>query len=172
LLGAVIEKADGQPWQASVEARIVKPLGLTSLRMLADGDKAEDVARLVSARETPIEPAWAGAAGGAVGSAEDMARVWAALLGGKLLKQETLEAMFGRLYPMFDADSFYGLGAMAVEVPQADGSRSLWLGHLGGTPGASAVVAYSVRDGAIVAVALTGDGSATASANLLLRQVR
>lgn len=172
LLGAVIEKVDGQPWQASVEARIIKPLGLTSLRMLSVGDKAEDVAKLVSAKEAPIEPAWAGAAGGAVGSAQDMARVWAALLGGKLLKQETVAAMFGKLYPMFDAGSFYGLGAMAVEVPEADGSKSLWLGHLGGTPGASAVVAYSVRDGAVVAAALTGDGSATATANLLLRQLR
>lgn len=172
LLGKVIEVVDGQPWQASIDTRIVKPLGLKSLRMLADGDKAEDVARLVSAKEAPIEPAWAGAAGPAVGSAGDMARVWAALLGGQLLKQETVAAMFGKLYPMFDADSFYGLGAMAVEVPQADGSRALWLGHLGGTPGAGAVVAYSVKDGAIVAAALTGDGSAAATANLLLGQVR
>lgn len=172
LLGKVIETVDGQSWQASIDARIIKPLGLKSLRMLGEGDKAEDVARLVSAKETPIEPAWAGAAGGAVGSAEDMARVWAALLGGKLLKQETLTAMFGRLYPMFDAGSFYGLGAMVVEVPEPDGSKSPWLGHLGSTPGASAVVAYSVRDGAVVAAALTGDGSAPATANLLLRQVR
>lgn len=172
LLGKVIETVDGQSWQAAIEARIVKPLGLKSLRMLAYGDKAEDVAKLVSAKELPIEPAWAGAAGGAVGSAEDMARVWAALLGGKLLKQETLTAMFGQLYPMFDAGSFYGLGAMVIEVPEADGSKSLWLGHLGGTPGASAVVAYSVRDNTIVAAALTGDGSATATANLLLKQLR
>lgn len=172
LLGKVIETVDGQTWQAAIEARIVKPLGLKSLRMLAYGDKAEDVAKLVSAKETPIEPAWAGAAGGAVGSAEDMARVWAALLGGKLLKQETLAAMFGQLYPMFDAGSFYGLGAMVIEIPEADGSKSLWLGHLGGAPGASAVVAYSVRDKAIVAAALTGDGSATATANLLLKQLR
>ena len=101
-----------------------------------------------------------------------MARVWAALLGGQLLKQETVQAMFARLYPMFDASSFYGLGVMAVEVPAPDGSKDLWLGHLGGTPGASAVVAYSVREGAIVAAALTGDGSAAAVANLLLRQVQ
>ncbi len=172
LLGKVIETVVGQPWPASIEARIVKPLGLTSLRMLSDGDKADDVAKLVSAKEAPIEPAWAGPAGPAVGSAGDMARVWAALLGGKLLKQETVQAMFGKLYPMFDAGSFYGLGVMAVEVPAPDGSKDLWLGHLGGTPGAGAVVAYSVKDGVIVAAALTGDGSSAATANLLLRQVR
>lgn len=172
LLGKVIETVDGQSWQASIDARIIKPLGLRSLRMLSDGDKAEDVAKLVSAKEVPIEPAWAGAAGGAVGSAEDMAQVWAALLGGKLLKQETVAAMYARLYPMFDAGSFYGLGVMAMEVPEPDGGKSLWLGHLGGTPGASAVVAYSVKDGVVVAVALTGDGSATATANLMLSQLR
>jgi D-alanyl-D-alanine carboxypeptidase len=101
-----------------------------------------------------------------------MAQVWAALLSGKLLKQETVQAMFGKLYPMFDAGSFYGLGVMAVEVPAPDGSKDLWLGHLGGTPGASAVVAYSIRDRTVVAAALTGDGSAAAVANLLLRQAR
>lgn len=172
LLGKVIETVDGKSWQEAVEARIIQPLGLKTLRMLAADDKAEDVARLVSAKDAPIEPAWAGAAGPAVGSAADMAQVWAALLGGKLLKQDTVRAMFGKLYPMFDAGSFYGLGVMAVEVPAPDGSKDLWLGHLGGTPGASAIVAYSVRDGTIVAAALTGDGSAAAVANLLLRQVR
>lgn len=171
LLGRVIERVDGRSWQDAIDARIVKPLGLKSLRMLTDGDKAEDVARLVSAKEAPISPAWAGPAGPAVGSAGDMARVWAGFLGGQLLKRETVAAMFGQLYPMFDAGSFYGLGVMAIEVPQADGSKSLWLGHLGGTPGASAVVAYSVKDAAIVAAALTGDGSAAATANLLLGQV-
>lgn len=172
LLGKVIETVDGRSWQDAVDARIVKPLGLKTLRMLSADDKAEDVAKLVSAKEPPIEPAWAGPAGPAVGSAGDMARVWAALLGGKLLKQETVQAMFSRLYPMFDAGSFYGLGVMAVVIPAPDGSKDLWLGHLGGTPGASAVVAYSVTDGKIVAAAITGDGSAAAVANLLLRQVR
>jgi D-alanyl-D-alanine carboxypeptidase len=172
LLGKVIETVDGRSWQAAVEARILKPLNLTSLRVLADDDKAEDVAKLVSAKEAPIQPAWAGPAGPAVGTAGDMARVWAARLGGQLLKQETVRAMFETLYPMFDAGSFYGLGVMVVEVPEADGSKNLWLGHLGGTPGAGAVVAYSVKDGTIVAAALTGDGSAAATANLLLRQAR
>jgi len=172
LLGRVIETVDGQTWQASIDARILKPLGLKTLRVLADDDKAEDVAKLTSAKTAPIEPAWAGPAGPAVGSAADMARVWAALLGGRLLRQDTVAAMFGRLYPMFDAGSFYGLGVMAVEVPRPDGSTTLWLGHLGGTPGASAVVAYSVKDDAIVAAALTGDGSAAATANLLLAQLR
>ena len=171
LLGKVIETVDGRSWQEAVDARIIKPLGLKRLRVLADGDKAEDVAALVSAKEAPIAPAWAGPAGPAVGSAGDMARVWAALLGGGLLKQETLAAMLGKLYPMFDPGAFYGLGVMVVEVPQPDGSTDRWLGHLGGTPGASAVVAYSVKQNAIVAAALTGDGSAAATANLLLKQI-
>ena len=43
-----------------------------------------------------------------------------------------------------------------------------WLGHAGGLPGAKAVVAYSLEKQAYVAVALTGEGSPEATANLLL----
>ena len=41
--------------------------------------------------------------------------------------------------------------------------------HSGGGPGVRAVVAYAPRQRAFVAVALTGDGSAEAAANLLLK---
>jgi D-alanyl-D-alanine carboxypeptidase len=44
----------------------------------------------------------------------------------------------------------------------------LWIGHSGGAPGVKAVFAYSPADHAIVAVALSGDGSAEAAANLLM----
>jgi D-alanyl-D-alanine carboxypeptidase len=61
---------------------------------------------------------------------------------------------------------------MCFDLPEADGSKTTWIGHAGGTPGAGAVVAYSLADGTFVAVALTGDGSAPATANLLLRELR
>jgi len=56
---------------------------------------------------------------------------------------------------------------------KADGSVSAQkrIGHSGGTPGAKAVVAYSLADKAFVAVALNTDGSAEATANLLLKQL-
>jgi D-alanyl-D-alanine carboxypeptidase len=168
LLGAIIEKVDGRSYGEAMTARIIAPLGLKSMRVIRPAEAGGDIAALTSAREAPIEPSWAGAAGPIASSADDMARFWAALLGGRLLKRETVRAMFATAYPMFDAGTFYGLGAMAFEVPQPNGDKTLWLGHAGGTPGAGAVALYSPADRTFVAVALTGDGSATATANLLL----
>jgi D-alanyl-D-alanine carboxypeptidase len=177
LLGMIVERVDGRPFQAAIAARIIAPLGLTRMRVLTPRDAAPDVAPpdvapLTSTKERPINPAWPGAAGSIVASADDMIRFWHALLGSRLLKAETVRRMFDRLYPMFTPVEFYGLGVMVYDLPEADGSKTMWLGHSGGTPGASALVAYSPADRAFVAVALTGDGSAPAVANLLLRALR
>lgn len=172
LLGAIIEKADGRPYDDAITARIIAPLSLRSMRVIRPGEVGDDISALTSAKEAPIQPSWAGAAGPIAASAGDMIRFWAALLDGRLLKPETVQTLFAALYPMFDAGTFYGLGVMAFEVPQPDGGKAVWLGHAGGTAGAGAVVFYSPADRTFVAVALTGDGSATATANLLLSQSR
>lgn len=171
VLGAIIERVEGRSYAEAIGARIIAPLGLKAMRIVRPGDPNADVARLVSNREPPIELSWPGAAGPVVASAPDMIRFWAALLGGKIVRPETVASMFATLYPMFDAGTFYGLGVMAFDVPERDGGRTTWLGHAGGTPGANAVVAYSIARRAFVAVALTGDGSAPAAAHLLLRQL-
>jgi D-alanyl-D-alanine carboxypeptidase len=70
---------------------------------------------------------------------------------------------------MFQAGQFYGRGAMLYQVPPSPNTPAdIWLGHSGGLPGASAVVAWSVTRRAVVAVALTGDGPVEALANRLL----
>ncbi len=171
LLGEIIARVDGRPFEQAIAARIIRPLALGSMRALPPGGGADGVAPLESSRERPIDPGWAGAAGAIVSDAADMARFWAALMEGRLVRQQTVATMFGTLYPMFDPGTFYGLGVMVFDVPDKD--RQLrWLGHAGGTPGASAVVAYSPADNAIVAVALTGDAPAVAVANQLLKAVR
>lgn len=169
LLGAIIERVEGRPWQDVVDSRIVRPLGLGRLIVLRGPNP--DVAPLTSSRGRPIAPEWPGAAGPVAASAGDMLRFWAALLEGRLLPSAIVAAMFDPLFPMFDPGTFYGLGAMAFEVPGGDGRTTLWLGHAGGAPGASAILAYVPSLDAFVAAALTGDGAATAVANLLLRQL-
>ena len=179
LLGMIIERVDGRPFPDAIQARIIAPLGLTRIRVLRPGagqgtgpaEPLADMASLVSAKERPIDPRWPGAAGAIAASADDMLRVWHALLTHRLLKAATVQQMFARLYPMFTPVEFYGLGVMCFDVPQADGTKATWLGHAGGTPGAGAIVAFSAAEGAFVAVALTGDGSAPATANLLLREL-
>ena len=171
LLGEIAAKVDGRPIEQAIAARIIQPLELRSTRALAPGSESTGIAPLVSTIERPMEPSWAGAAGPIVSNAADMIRFWSALLDGRLVKPATLEAMFATLYPMFDPGTYYGLGVMVFDVPDQDG-QLLWLGHAGGTPGASAVVAYSPKDRAFVAVALTGDGPAVAVANQLLKAAR
>ncbi|MES2055538.1 MAG: serine hydrolase [Pseudomonadota bacterium] len=168
LLGEIVRIVDGRSIDQAIAARIIVPLGLKTLRALPPGGGASGVAPLVSAQEKPIDPSWAGAAGPIVGSAGDMVRFWAALLDGRLIARSQVTAMTETLYPMFDPGTYYGLGAMVFDLP--DGARRiLWIGHAGGTPGASALIVYAPADHAFAAVALTGDGSAVPAVNALLK---
>ena len=102
-------------------------------------------------------------------TAPDMIEFWHALLGGKILKAETVRGQFERLHPMIDKGTFSGRGVMLYDVPIDEKRRLTWLGHGGGAPGSKALVLYSVDARAFVAVALNNDGSAEATANLLLK---
>ena len=168
VLGKIVEGVDGRPVDEAITARIIAPLGLTSMRALRPGAAERTVAPPVSAHGETMEPGWAGAAGAVVSDAHDMAQALAALLGGRFLRKPLRREMTAILYPMFDPGTYYGLGMMVFEVP--DGRTTLrWIGHAGGAPGASAIAIFSPGDRAIAAVALTGDGSAAAGANLLLK---
>jgi D-alanyl-D-alanine carboxypeptidase len=171
LLGEIIRAVDGRPFEDAIVARIVKPLRLSSVEVLHGGVPAPDVAPPVSAKEPVTDVSVAGAAGAVAADPVDMVRFLTAVLGGKLLKDETVSAMFAQLYPMFDAGTYYGLGAMVFDVNDG-GRHEVWLGHAGGAPGVEAVMAYSPADRTIVAVALTGDGPATAVANGVLKSLR
>ena len=169
LLGAIIERIDGRSLAAALEERIVRRAGLEDMRILSPGADISDVAPLASPAGTPIDMRWPGAAGPVAATPAAMIGFWRALLGGRLVSRATMEAMFARLYPMFGDNDFYGLGVSAVDVPLPAGGADRWLGHLGGLPGANAIIAFSTRRRAFVAVALTGDGPAPAAANLLVQ---
>ncbi|HSX62746.1 MAG TPA: serine hydrolase domain-containing protein [Tahibacter sp.] len=171
LLGAIVERVDGRPLAAAIEARIVARLALERTRVLRADSDVRDIAPLASAKETPIDPRWPGAAGPIAADAVDMTRFLAALFDGRLVPAASVDAMSATLYPMFDAGLYYGLGLMVFDVPDG-GGRQLWIGHAGGTPGAGALMIYAPQDRAFVAVALTGDGSAAASVNLLVKALR
>lgn len=173
VLGKIIEQVDSRPYHEAVNARIGDRLMLTSLRALAPLEEPIDVAPLmpVDGSEPNMSPSWGYAAGNVVGSAEDMIRFWQALLTAQLLTAENTKSLFERLYPMFDSYTFYGRGVMLYALPDSTSGNKIWLGHSGGTLGGNAVVAYSLTEKAFVAVALTGDGSAPATAQLLLKQL-
>jgi D-alanyl-D-alanine carboxypeptidase len=168
LLGAVIEKVVGQPFARSASELVLASLKPSSLRVLSSGEAAGDLAPLKAGdpKAVVVQPSWTGAAAGLAGRAEDMNRFLQASLGPGLLTDGTRRQRLARLHPMFDEGRFYGLGLMVYRPP---GTDLHWIGHGGGSPGANAISIWSPRDQAFVSVALTGDGSATATANLLLR---
>lgn len=170
MLGRIIEAVDGRPYHQAVNERIAARLQLATLQALAPGEEPSDVARLKPSNraEPRMVPNWAYAAGGVVASADDMLRFWHALLTAKLLTAEHTTGLVEQLYPMFDQGTFYGRGVMLYAFSHPTLGARTWIGHSGGSPGIKAVVLFSPADQAFVAVALTGDGSAEACANLLL----
>lgn len=172
LLGEIVRKVDGRDIDQAITARIIEKLGLKHTRALTpDSDIANIAPPRTAKDDKPIDPRWPGAAGPIAADAPDMVRFLAALLNGELVSARTVAGMSATLYPMFDAGTFYGLGMMAFDVPDS-GERQQWLGHAGGAPGAAALVIYSPEDQAFVAVAVTGDGPASASVNAIVKSWR
>lgn len=173
LLGHILELLEERPLDDVISSAVTDPLGLENIRVLSRGDASPDVARLYSSdpEVDAMRPGSAGAAGPMAGSSEAVVRLWHAVLNARVVSLATLERMLKDLYPMFGNPPYYGLGVMVYVVPQPDGTSKLWLGHSGGAPGVKAVFAYSISDHAFVAVALSGDGSAEAAANLLMNAV-
>lgn len=169
LLGTVIETIDVVSYAQAVTNRLIAPLGDTQMRIVTKGSDSGFVSLPSKFNMQKFHPSQAGAAGNLVASADDIIRLWKALLSGTYLTMQTTRGMFSELYPMFDQGTYYGQGVMLYDFEKQDGSREIWLGHSGGVPGAKAAVIYSPAHRAFVAIALTGEGSAEATINALLK---
>ena len=167
LLGRVIEHVVGRSLADSIAARIIAPLGLKEMRVPTSASSLADIAPPVSDTAEPaMDVTIPGAAGPLAASARDMLLFQQAFLDGRLLKPATRARMLAEPYPMFEPGTFYGLGMMLYDVANTD---ITWIGHSGGAPGVKAVSIYAPGQNAFAAVALTGDGSAEATANALLK---
>lgn len=173
LLGRIIEALDGRPYQEALTRRVVERLDLLETKVLAPRQVLTGLAAPVATAETDgasddITTPYA--AGAVAASAADVVRFWRAVLSNRLYGAALTRRRFARLYPMAGVGpSYYGLGVMVSDLSAADpNATDTWLGHAGGLPGAKAVVVYSLEKQAYVAVALTGEGSPEATANLLL----
>lgn len=182
-LGRILEIEEERDLAAVLRERIIDPLGLAHTRLRAASDPGGDVA-IGHARGEPraasavLTNAWA--AGGMVSTASDLVRFWHALLGGRLLPPATVREMFAparSMQPMYPVpagtSTYYGRGVQITAAPGGSDGPGLLLGHSGGMPGYTAVVAYVIEDDAFVAVTL-GEETAAAEAGLwvLLRAVR
>jgi len=100
VLGLIIERVSGHPYEQELRRRITGPLGLSQTGLAT----REDVLHLTGEVYNP-RISWA--AGAIVSDAEDLARFYSALLGGRLLPRSALAEMRETI----DTNSLAGLGA-------------------------------------------------------------
>ena len=167
LLGRIAELAAGRSYGDLVEARFLRPLGLSDTYLDGHGTGAAAVTGYdltcaeggeclgTSSTLQPVDssPQWTGAwsAGGMVSSARDQT-VWIrALVAGDVLDAEHRELM-SRLTPLssaYYADAYGKAKLTPVQLGEGAGLASwqipgvgLCLGHAGAIPGANGVTAY------------------------------
>jgi D-alanyl-D-alanine carboxypeptidase len=141
LLGLIVEAATGHPLAAELRRRIFAPLGLHSTSFPASPsiNGAHAHGYLVTGKNklqdvTGVSPSYAWAAGGITSTADDIAKFYAALLGGRLLKPELLREME-------TTREHYGLGLYQTPGP----CGPLW-GH-DGAIAAYLTLAFNSKDG-------------------------
>lgn len=183
LLGMVVEKQSGMPYGKFFRERLLEPAGLASTAV-------DDAATVVPGRATGYTPdkdaasgydnasfismTFPGAAGSMRSTTEDLCRWHHALLGGRIVKPESLKEMMtpGRLkdgtLPLAKMDPEkdepakpmeYGFG---LALGDLDGKR--WVGHAGGINGFSSQVRSFPAQQVSVATLVNSDfgGNATA----------
>ena len=160
-LGLIVEKATGHPIGTELERRIFAPLELngtsfdTKPRIAgrhAHGYELVGKPPLVDV--SVFSPSFAWSAGAIVSTADELARFYGALLGGRLLRADLLRAMQTTVASDFGP---YGLGLVAL--PLSCGAA--W-GHGGDTPGYNAM-GFSSKDGTRQVVVFTNLGASSQS---------
>jgi len=126
LLGMIIQAATGQSADQELQARIFRPLGLRDtylpyadphLRVpYAHGYLLHQPGAPGPADATVMSPSWAGAAGGIVSTAADLARFSTALLTGKLLPAAQLQQMMTAIPIPGGQGVGYGLGVQSLPL--------------------------------------------------------
>lgn len=139
LAGMIIEHATGNHLGHELEQRIFQPTGMrdtylpgttTAIRGSHAHGYGDVRGTLRDLTDFNASAGWAG--GGAVTTANDMARFWRRLLGGKLLAPAQLDAMKTTVPIRRGVPLSYGLGLMKFEIH----CRTLW-GNGGDLPGFS-----------------------------------
>lgn len=178
MAGALVEKLTGKPYAVALDEMIAKPLGLTDtayddeLTIVPRRAKGYGLRgdRLINAE--PLSVSISGGAGGIRSTASDLLRWSAALLGGKLLKPESLTLMIepaklkdGRTASQARKPGAGGNPPMDYGLGIAFGTRGgrRVIGHGGAINGfASSLYTFPDRGTTIVVLANT-DGGASES---------
>lgn len=139
LLGAVIAKVSGQPFEAYVRQHLFAPAGMTHSAFVADeaalGDMAmgywqgEDMKGVLEPAPA-IQESWAGGAGAIVSTIADLANWDNALASGKIVTPDDF-ALMSSAYTLSDGSKDeYGMG---LGINERDNHLRVW--HNGGSNG-------------------------------------
>lgn len=182
LLGAVIEKAAGQPYAKAMESRLFAPLGLCHTAVddaaavvpnRASGYAVDKNAESGFDNAAYVAMSFPGGGGNLRSTAEDLCDWHAQLLGGKVLDPDSLKAMLtpvtlndGRLPTQPDGkggrtDVRYGFG-VALDV--IDGHPTV--NHNGGILGFSSRIETSADLGVTWVAMINADGAGPQAADL------
>jgi D-alanyl-D-alanine carboxypeptidase len=155
LIGAILERATGEPWRNVVRERVFARVGMKATVLPEEGNvRCDGCSRGYDSVEgtlvdlTEIDPSMAGAAGGdaLVTTPADLAKLAGALMAGELFDDpRTLELMldFTDAPLPEQAQTGYALGIARFEVNGVE-----LIGHLGGTAGFQSFVFYEPNSGA------------------------
>lgn len=154
LLGAAIEKVTGKPFAQVVRERIALPAGAATLQV-------DDVRRLIPGRaqgyvfvgdelqnSVLMDASYKQGGGGLCASAPDMVRFCQALLAGRLLSTESLQAMWTPQRLRDGTAIDYGLG---FRIGEFQGRKAVF--HTGAQPRVSTML-FVVPDAGLVVVVL------------------
>lgn len=163
LLGLIVERVTGNPLEAELRQRIVAPLGLRDTALAPPAADAGGLAHgYVGSRDyTALNTSVAWAAGGMTSTVSDVGAFVRALVGGALLRPETLAAMqqwesTGGAWAI--PDLAYGLGLMRRTLPAAAGlapAARLAVGHTGALAGYRLAAWHLPASDITIVVALT-----------------
>lgn len=160
LLGEIITKVTGNPWDTEVAARITRPLGMSGTR-LVDVTAAAPAHSLIDGSMVDIngrrdDPSIGGAAGALDSTTADLLRFVTALADGTLLPARLVAEMEryvpGQDYSAFGVVHGYGLGVERYETGDV-----VVFGHMGVGSGHSAFIGYDRQHGTAVALQFNAD---------------
>lgn len=159
ILGKIIERVSGKPYEQVLQERILQPLGLKDTGMLRQSKILDGLADTYFYRDDlkamvndfPVYPENWYAAGGMYSTAHDVLAFANALFGGKLLKKESLELM---TRPGLDD---YGYGVWSYET-KVDGQKYRVVKRPGQIMGAQTQL-YHFLDEGVTVVILSNTGT-------------
>jgi D-alanyl-D-alanine carboxypeptidase len=167
LLGLIIEKVTGEPYEDVLKHRILEPLHMTETRRMsrstviaqrASGYTWQDQ---VLRNATYTSTTWAYSEGGLVSSAADLAKADQGFFGEKLLTRRTLERMWQQSRLKDGTVANYGLGWNVGSDPRR---RQVY--HSGNKPGFSAIIRHYLDESLTVVVLANVDNASVAGGDV------